>query len=86
MHRPVRREPERRTRPGNTPALAVISLFALLLAPGSATAKDVLSVGDRAPEFEFQGSDDKTYSLQSLRADGKRGIVLAFFPKAFTPG
>jgi hypothetical protein len=86
MHRPVRREPERLTRAGNTPALAAISLFAMLLAPGSATAKDVLSVGDRAPEFEFQGSDDKTYSLQSLRAGGKRGIVLAFFPKAFTPG
>jgi peroxiredoxin len=43
-------------------------------------------VGDRAPEFEFQGSDGELYTLKGLLSGGKRGIVLAFFPKAFTPG
>ena len=44
------------------------------------------AVGGHAPDFSFQGSDGKTYSLQGLLAGGKQGIVLAFFPKAFTPG
>ena len=43
-------------------------------------------VGQPAPEFELQGSDGKTYTLASLYASGKEGVVLAWFPKAFTPG
>ena len=66
-------------------ALALLTLLAVLVGPGRAAAT-TLSVGDRAPEFEFQGSDGKTYTLQGLLSGGKRGIVLAFFPKAFTPG
>ena len=46
-----------------------------------------LAVGDRAPEFELRGSDGKLYGLGDLLADGGlQGIVLAWFPKAFTPG
>jgi peroxiredoxin len=61
-------------------------LIALLVVPGSAAAGPTPSVGDRAPEFEFQGSDGELYTLKGLLSGGKRGIVLAFFPKAFTPG
>ena len=60
--------------------------IALLVGPGPAAAGPTPSVGDRAPEFVFQGSDGERYSLKGLLAGGKRGIVLAFFPKAFTPG
>ena len=38
----------------------------------------------KAPDFKLQGSDGKTYSLADFA--GKRGFVLAWFPKAFTSG
>lgn len=41
-------------------------------------------VGSAAPEFSLAGSDGKTHSLSELR--GKRAVVLAWFPKAFTGG
>jgi hypothetical protein len=53
------------------------------LAPSAAIA---LEAGDRAPDFHFAGSDGRTYTLAGLLEDGRQGIVLAFFPKAFTPG
>ena len=57
----------------------ISAIFAILLA--------VLSVGNRAPDFELRGSDGKRYRLNDLLADGGGGgIVLAWFPKAFTPG
>jgi len=57
----------------------ISAIFAILLA--------ALSVGNRAPDFELQGSDGKRYRLNDLLADGGGGgIVLAWFPKAFTPG
>jgi hypothetical protein len=59
------------------------SLMAAFL-PGMASAE--LAAGDAAPSFVFQGSDGKEYSLAGLLESGKQGIVLAFFPKAFTPG
>ena len=43
-----------------------------------------LKVGDTAPDFELKGSDGKTYSLKEFA--GKRAVVLAWFPKAFTGG
>jgi thioredoxin-dependent peroxiredoxin len=43
-----------------------------------------LSVGDAAPEFTLLGSDGKTYKLADYRE--KQAVVLAWFPKAFTPG
>ena len=80
------REVERRLDRCGRWALALTALLAVLGGPGRAAAATAPAVGDRAPEFEFQGSDGKTYTLQGLLAGGKRGIVLAFFPKAFTPG
>jgi peroxiredoxin Q/BCP len=43
-----------------------------------------LKVGDVAPPFNLQGSDGKTHSLADHK--GKRVVVLAWFPKAFTGG
>lgn len=43
-----------------------------------------LKLGDTAPDFKLPGSDGKTYSLTDFR--GKQAVVLAWFPKAFTPG
>lgn len=43
-----------------------------------------LKVGDKAPDFSLQGSDGKTYKLSDFK--GKQPVVLAWFPKAFTPG
>ena len=56
----------------------------LALAPSAAAAEVV--VGEPAPEFELEGSDGKAYTLKSILAGGADGVVLAFFPKAFTPG
>ena len=50
---------------------------------GVATAEE-LKVGDLAPDFSLPGSDGKTYQLSDYR--GKQAVVLAWFPRAFTPG
>ena len=61
----------------------LLPLLVLWAAPAAAE----LSVGDRAPQFSLAGSDGRTYALADLlNQGGNRGIVLAFFPKAFTPG
>ena len=43
-----------------------------------------LKVGDKAPNFKLQASDGKTYSLADFA--GKRAVVVAWFPAAFTKG
>jgi len=43
-----------------------------------------LGVGDPAPDFALPGSDGREHSLAEHR--GKRGVVIAWFPAAFTPG
>jgi peroxiredoxin Q/BCP len=43
-----------------------------------------LKVGDPAPDFKLEASDGKTYSLADFK--GKRAVVLAWFPAAFTQG
>jgi peroxiredoxin Q/BCP len=50
----------------------------------SMAASAELKVGDAAPEFSLQGSNGKFYNLADYR--GKQVVVLAWFPKAFTPG
>ena len=46
-----------------------------------------LSVGDTAPDFELLGSDGRIWRLRDLLGEsGRDGVVLAWFPKAFTPG
>jgi peroxiredoxin Q/BCP len=45
---------------------------------------DAPKVGDKAPEFTLQGSDGQQYSLSQFA--GKKAVVIAWFPKAFTGG
>ena len=54
-----------------------------LLTTGAAQAAD-LAPGDAAPAFALAGSDGSVHRLSD--SVGKRGVVLAWFPKAFTPG
>jgi peroxiredoxin Q/BCP len=61
--------------------LARLCVLSLIFAASSSPA---LEVGGKAPDFKLQGSDGKTYSLADFA--GKRGFVLAWFPKAFTSG
>jgi peroxiredoxin Q/BCP len=43
-----------------------------------------LKVGDKAPDFKLPGTDGKTHSLKEFA--GKKAVVIAWFPKADTPG
>ena len=43
-----------------------------------------LAPGDRAPQFALPGSDGRVHDLDDHV--GRRAVVLAWFPKAFTPG
>jgi peroxiredoxin Q/BCP len=43
-----------------------------------------LTVGDPAPTFTLSGSDGTQHSLSDHA--GRRAVVLAWFPKAFTGG
>jgi peroxiredoxin Q/BCP len=43
-----------------------------------------LKVGDMAPNFKLQASDGKTYNLADFK--GKKAVVVAWFPAAFTKG
>jgi peroxiredoxin Q/BCP len=42
------------------------------------------SPGDVAPGFALPAADGATVSLADFK--GKKTVVVAFFPKAFTPG
>lgn len=59
------------------------AILALLTGPAAAHAQS-LAPGARAPEFSLPGSDGRQHRLADLL--GTRGVVLAWFPKAFTPG
>jgi peroxiredoxin Q/BCP len=60
----------------------LLGIFALLIA-ATASAEN-LAPGAKAPNFVLEGSDGKTYTLSQFV--GRRGVVLAWFPKAFSPG
>ncbi len=64
--------------------VAALLGLAVALAGPLARAAEELKVGDKAPDFTLKGSDGKTYSLSDFQ--GKQGVVLAWFPKAFTGG
>ncbi len=68
---PLRNAPE-------APGTVKIPLIAMLL--GSAALK----AGDKAPPFSLPDTDGKPVSLTALLERGP--VILAFFPKAFTPG
>lgn len=59
-------------------------LLALLLVVSAAEGATRPGPGDPAPEFSLQASNGKTVSLSEFK--GKRTVVLAFYPKAFTGG
>jgi hypothetical protein len=69
-------------RSGGLLRKAVATLIAGLV-PAGASALDE---GEPSPAFSFPGSDGQNHTLEKLLDGGKQGIVLAFFPKAFTPG
>ncbi len=57
---------------------------AALLALAAPAFAGELKVGDQAPNFKLTGSDGKTYELSDFK--GKKGVVIAWYPKAFTGG
>lgn len=57
---------------------------ALVLVMFWSLSSNALEVGDTAPDFSLQGSDGNTYRLSDFR--GKKAVVLAWFPKAYTSG
>lgn len=73
-------------------ALRTLAISAAAAAVGLAnaarTGKDPsrvdLKPGDKAPDFSLPGSDGRTYQLRDFI--GKRPLVMAWFPKAFTGG
>lgn len=62
----------------------VITLVTCFLAVLAAAARAELNIGDPAPDFRLLGSDGKYHSLADFK--GKKPVVIAFFPKAFTGG
>lgn len=65
------------------PALVAAALVAAAPALSGETPKP-LAAGDTAPAFSLPGSDGKTHGLSDHA--GKRAVVVAWFPKAFTGG
>jgi len=71
--------------PRTTLGLLIIMAAAIAgSAGGSVMAAEELKPGDAAPPFSLPGSDGRTHTLAEHR--GKRMVVLAWFPKAFTGG
>jgi peroxiredoxin Q/BCP len=61
---------------------ATLAFAAMLLMTQLASAE--LSVGDAAPDFSLPGTDGNTHKLSDYQ--GKKVVVVAWFPKAFTGG
>ena len=55
-----------------------------ILGTGAVAQAAELSVGDKAPALKLAASDGKTYSLADFK--GKKAVVIAWFPRAFTQG
>jgi len=61
-----------------------IGFAVLALLAAAVAGAEELVVGSKAPPFSLTGSDGRTHTLAEHA--GKRAVVLAWFPKAFTPG
>ena len=64
--------------------LACSAFAAVLAAQQTAPPKTTLKVGDEAPDFSLPDTANKAVKLSDFR--GKKVVVLAFFPAAFTGG
>jgi thioredoxin-dependent peroxiredoxin len=62
----------------------MLACAATAFAQGQPAPAVELKVGDKAPNFKLQGSDGKTYNLADFT--GKKAVVIAWFPAAFTKG
>ncbi len=70
---------------GTTARTALAALVNLATLYGRTRGPRVtLAPGDLAPEFVLPASDGRSYRLSDFR--DRRAVVLAWFPKAFTPG
>ncbi len=58
--------------------------LAVLCAAQAVPQKTPLKVGDEAPDFTLPDQNGKPVKLSDFR--GKKNVVLAFFPAAFTGG
>ncbi len=69
---------------------AAIALLGALTLVASTIAWAAPEVGALAPDFSFEGEGGATYRLADYtKPEGTkqgRGVVIAWFPKAFTPG
>jgi peroxiredoxin Q/BCP len=65
---------------------ALVFAAVLMMATGMSAQSPApeLKVGDQAPDFSLAGSDGKTYKLSDF--NGRKAVVIAWFPKAFTSG
>ena len=64
--------------------MAVAAFATVAGAQTPSPAGPELKVGDAAPDFSLEASDGKTYKLSDFK--GKKAVVVAWFPKAFTQG
>lgn len=63
-----------------------LPLLALVVAlcGGTTALAGAPAVGDAAPDFSLAGTDGVMHHLRDYV--GKQAVVVAWFPKAFTPG
>ncbi len=64
--------------------ILLLSLAAVALFAQQPQQHTHLKVGDEAPDFSLPNIDNKPIKLSDFR--GKKAVVLAFFPAAFTGG
>lgn len=72
-----------RTHSGYRPTEIGLIVALVFICAGAACGASPPAVGDKAPDFELQGSDGATHRLSDYRG---QFVVLAWFPKAFTGG
>jgi len=64
--------------------LACSALAASLAAQTTAPPKTHLKIGDEAPDFTLPDTTNKPVKLSDFK--GKKNVVVAFFPAAFSGG
>jgi thioredoxin-dependent peroxiredoxin len=75
---------EERMRKWTVGVLGALVAGSVAIISAQAPAMVDLKVGDKAPDFTLKGTDGKMHSLAEYV--GKRAVVIAWFPAAFTGG